>query len=108
MSSKNQPSPRIQAKVVFLRADEGGWSRPHYSGSRSQLKVGDILTSCILWGPTPESLFEPGIESNLSLELMFWEECGHVIHNGMSIQLSEGSRIVGKGVVTGVIAPSSL
>jgi hypothetical protein len=77
-------------------------------GSRSRLKVGDILTSCILWGPTPESLFEPGIECNLSLELMFWEEYGRFIRNGMSIQLNEGSRIVGKGIVTGVIAPSSL
>jgi hypothetical protein len=90
---------RIKARIVFRKPEEGGWSQPHYSGVKPLLRLGDIFTSCAVWGRTTDQVFEPGVEYEVNLEPALWEEYGHLIQLGMAVQLNDGSRIVATGIV---------
>ncbi|HTR40661.1 MAG TPA: hypothetical protein VMH87_03520 [Pseudomonadales bacterium] len=97
---------QIKAKVTFLTAEEGGRRSAPMSGVRPQLKVGDQLTSCVVWSAIPEQLFELGKEYEVGLELMFWEQCKDLVSTEMPIQLNEGGRIVGKGKALAIVPPA--
>lgn len=67
------------------------------------MKIGDALTSCIVWGQE-EELFVPGQQYELALELPFWDTDKDGIYAGMPLQLNQGSRIVATGIVKEIFA----
>lgn len=93
---------QLSAKVTFVPFDQTGRMHPLQSGVPSQLKVNELFTSCRVWGKTEALIFEPGIEYNVTLELIFWDHCKDNIYAGMPLQLSEGDRIVGMGTIVGI------
>jgi translation elongation factor EF-Tu-like GTPase len=97
--------PHLKARIVFLKPEEGGFAKPHYSGVKPLLKVKDQFTSCIVWGTTPGQLFEPGEEHEVSLELPSWTEYKDAMFIGMPVQLNDGSRVVGRGVIDAILVP---
>jgi hypothetical protein len=96
----------MTAKVTFLPHDQGGFARPHGSGVKPQLKVKDhTFTSCIVWGESPDQVFEPGVEYAVSLELPLWEHYRNDLYAGMPLQLNDGSRIVARGTILSITGP---
>ena len=90
---------RAKARIVFRKPEEGGWSRPHYSGVKPLLRLGDIFTSCAVWGGTTDQVFEPGVEYDVNLEPVFGEEYGHLIQPSMAVPLNDASRVVATGII---------
>jgi hypothetical protein len=95
-------SMKIKAEITFLRPEEGGFSRPHRSGVKPQLKVKDEFTSCVVWADVPDQIFEPSIKYDVHLELLSWEQYKHAIHVTMPVQLNDGRRIVARGIITAI------
>ena len=87
----------IAARIRFLTHAEGGRSSTAMSGIRPQLKLGTISTSCIVRSRGTTEHFEPGIEHEVDLELVLWDEYGHLIPNNAEIELFEGSRLIARG-----------
>jgi hypothetical protein len=90
---------RVRAKVIFLSPEQGGRSTPPHSGVRTQLKVKDVFTSCIVLGDNKEEVFEYGVEYGVTIELLFGGQYIDQIFTGMPVQLNEGSRIVAFGKI---------
>jgi translation elongation factor EF-Tu-like GTPase len=98
-----KPKPHMRAKVTFLTPEQGGFSRPHCSGIRPQLKVkDDLFTSCIVWADVEDQVFEPGVEYDVSLELLSWEHYRDGLYAGMPLQLNAGHRIVARGTIESI------
>lgn len=97
------PTPQIKAKVTFVPPDQGGRKTPARSGTRSELKVNDLFTSCVVRGETAEQVFEFGVEYDVTLELLFWDRYKDVVRVGMPVQLNEGNRTVGLGTIAAIV-----
>ena|SRR5437867_6128908 len=100
MKTKSQ----LRAKITFLPPESGGFSRPHSSGVKPQLKVGDLFTSCFVWAAKDDQVFEPGITYDVDLELPSWAQYGTRIYVGMPVELRDGTRIVATGRVDAILA----
>ena len=87
----------LDAKIIFLSADEGGRITPPQSGIRPQLKLGEVFTSCIVASKAPTQTFEFGTEYEVKIEVMFWEEYGSLFHDDEPVQLFDGSRLIARG-----------
>jgi hypothetical protein len=85
-----------------MTADEGGFQRPHSSGIKPHMKIGDVFTSCIVWGQKDE-FFVPGQQYEVGLELPFWDTYKDGVYAGMPLQLNQGSRIVATGIVKEIL-----
>ncbi len=96
--------PQVKAKVTFIAPDHGGRKTPARSGTRAELKVNDLFTSCVVRGQGEQQLFEFGIEYDVTLELLFWDRYKEVIGVGMPLQLNEGDRTVGVGKIEGILS----
>ena len=93
---------KIRASIVFTKFEHGGFSKPPRSGIKPQLRVGDVFTSCVVHGDSDQQVFEWGREYNVELELLHLEEYKNYIHNGMPVQLNDGSRVVAEGVIRSI------
>jgi translation elongation factor EF-Tu-like GTPase len=90
-------SKLLKAHISFLPADEGGRSTPAMTGVRPQLKLGDVFTTCVVRGSGPAQVFQPGLEYEVALDVLFWVEYGHLVRQDMPIELYEGNRLVARG-----------
>ena len=93
----------VRANIRFIGPDQGGRKTPARSGTRSELRVNDLFTSCVVCAETEEQVFEFGVEYNVTLELLFWDRYRNVIHVGMPVQLNEGNRMVGLGTIEAIV-----
>lgn len=66
-------------------------------GIGPQLRVGEISTSCVVRSATAAGMFEPGVEYEVELHLMFWDHYGHLVDLGQPVVLLEGSRVIAEG-----------
>jgi translation elongation factor EF-Tu-like GTPase len=89
----------IHARVRFLTTAEGGRSTPARSGVRPHLRVGDVFTTCILRSRDPDEVLLLGRDYELTLEIVFWEEYGHLLKEVQDLELFEGNRLVARGEV---------
>ena len=99
MSSK----PQIRARVTFIPPEQNGRKTPAQSGTRADLMVKELFTTCVVHGSTNEQVFEFGIEYDVKLELLFWDQYKDQIKVGMPVQLNEGNRKVGFGTIDGIL-----
>jgi hypothetical protein len=91
-------SRTLAARVRFLRPEEGGFSRPPLAGVQPLLRIGSVFTSTIVRPLDPEVLeFEFGRDYHVSIEVRFWEDYGHLMQEGMPVQLFDGKRQIGEG-----------
>ena len=90
----------IKARICFLSEGEGGRVSWPADGVRSQLQIGEISTSCVVRSATGASTFEPGVEYEVELHLMFWDHYGHLLDLTQPVVLLEGSRVVASGEYT--------
>jgi translation elongation factor EF-Tu-like GTPase len=89
---------KYKAKVKFLTSDEGGRRRPPMSGYKPHLKIGDEYTSCWIYCKnTGNEVMELGTEHDVELELQFEDNYQSCFFLKESIELYEGSKLVGTG-----------
>ncbi len=69
------------ARIRFLSPSEGGRSTPAVSGVRPHLKLNEILTSCVVRSTGAGEVFELGVEYDVTIEIVFWNEYGGHFHN---------------------------
>jgi hypothetical protein len=87
----------LEATLRFLPRSEGGRSAPAMSGIRSSLRLGEIFTSCVVHvhGKTEELEF--GVDYEVTIEILFWDDYGHLFCENAPIELFEGNRLVARG-----------
>ena len=90
-------SKTFHARIRFLPTSEGGRLTPPMSGVRPLLKIDDVFTSCIVRS-SGATTFELGVDYDVTLEVVFWEEYGHLFRADLPVELFEGSRLVARGV----------
>jgi hypothetical protein len=96
-------SNNVRAKIRFLTTAEGGRRTPAQSGVRPHLKLGDVFTTCIIRSLGPDSVFELGRVYEVTLEIVFWEQYGHLLREDEPLRFFDGDRLVAQGEV---IAPA--
>ena len=87
----------LPARIRFLLPSEGGRSTPAMSGVRPQLKLGDVLSSCVVMSNSDTQTFELGCEYEVTLRLVFPEQYGRLVGFETPIELFEGARLVARG-----------
>ena len=87
----------IPAKVRFLLPEEGGRLDPMRDGSRSQLKIGEVYKSCIVNSASEATIFDAGVEYDVLIDVIFWNEYASQFDEKAQLQLYEGRRIVATG-----------
>lgn len=92
----------IEARIYFLTPEEGGRSTPAFTGYRPQFYYNGRDWDASHIYPDNETV-NPGETARTFLGFMSPEEHFGKINIGMEFQIREGSRIVGKGVVTKII-----
>jgi hypothetical protein len=87
----------IRAAITFLTTEEGGRQSAPISGVRSQLRLGEVHTSCIIHKVDDEGNFELGREYPATIELLFGDQYGHLLGKTELVEFYEGSRLVARG-----------
>jgi translation elongation factor EF-Tu-like GTPase len=96
---------KVKASVSFLAPEAGGHSKPILPGVRPQFKVGDLFTSSIVMPIAAVEVFERNVPYRVMIELPFGARYPAQIRAGMTVQLNDGSRIIGTGSVEEVVEP---
>ncbi len=88
----------VRARLTFVPASEGGRSTPASSGIKPLLKLGRILTSCVVrMSNGGDGVFVPGQLYEVTLEILFWSEYGPLFDATAPVELYDGSRLIAKG-----------
>jgi hypothetical protein len=90
-------SKRLLASVRFRLPEEGGRKTAPEPGLRPHIKLGHILTSCIVHATDATTVFQLGVRYHVELEIVYWREYGHLVNLGAEIQLYDGSRAIADG-----------
>ncbi|RRH81603.1 hypothetical protein EH244_28640 [Variovorax beijingensis] len=90
------------AIIDFFDSNNGGRITPPYSGFRPKINVGGIHTSCFVESKEGEEVFNFGLKHKVSLRLIFPEIHTKTFVVGEDVELFEGSKLVGKGVIVDV------
>jgi hypothetical protein len=88
---------RRPARIRFLTHDQGGRTTPPESGSRSQIEIGDITTSCTITRVDGGREFPLGDDVQVVIELMFPEQFRTSFADLRLVRLFEGSKLVAEG-----------
>jgi hypothetical protein len=94
-------SKTITARIRFLTVEEGGRLDTARDGIRPQLKLGDVMTSCVVSSSDGASVFDAGVVYDVRLEIMFWDQYSHLFSRQNPVQLFDGSRLIAEGEVLG-------
>ena len=89
------------AIIRFLSKEEGGRLAPPMTGYKPQIKIENVLTSCIITPKDPSlTTMEFGIEHEVFIELQYKELYSQSVDKGMVVCLYEGTRLIGHGSIT--------
>src|SRR5207244_3262683 len=90
-------SKTISARVTFLSPSQGGRSTPARSGIRPHVKLGDVFTTSIVRSRQGDEEFEFGRSYEVAVEIMFWDEYGHLFRPDAPLELFDGDRLIARG-----------
>ena len=90
-------SKHLQASIRFLLTAEGGRLTAPMSGVRPHIKLGEVFTTAIVHSLTKDEVFELGRDYEVDLEILFWEEYGHLWREDAPIELFDGNRLIARG-----------
>jgi hypothetical protein len=90
------------ARITFFGPKTGGRTNPPCSGYRPLIQIDDVYTSCLVESTSGEEVFEFDREYLVSLKLFFDETYGGRLQIGGAVNLYEGKKQIGKGVVIDV------
>lgn len=92
----------LRARVRFLETAEGGRLTPPADGFRPHIKLGPVLSTCIVHARCGDTIFELGRFYEVDLDIVFWNEYGYMFQPDCPIELFEGSRLIGLGEIVHV------
>ena len=92
----------IEAQIYFLKSEEGGRTGPAFSGYRPQFYYNNQDWDAPHVYPDVEEA-HPGDTVRTYLAFLSPKEHLGKVHEGMSFEIREGARTVGKGKVTKLI-----
>lgn len=94
-----KPHKKFQGSVYVLTKDEGGRSKPFFSGYRPQFyfRTTDVTGTVTL--PEGTEMVMPGDNVEITAELI----CPVAMEEGMRFAIREGGRTIGAGTVTKII-----
>ncbi|MFK0017428.1 hypothetical protein [Streptomyces sp. NPDC091027] len=87
----------MRARVAFLPASAGGRATPAMSGIRPILRLGEVLTSCIVRSAEGIESFQPERPYDVDIEIIFWHEYGNLFRQEDPVRLYDGSRLIATG-----------
>ena len=98
--------PDFEATITFLTTEEGGRSTPVYSGYRPNQHLGlsNILSDAVHYYDTDEAIY-PGQTVKAQLTLFYPFPYHGALSEGLQFTVQEGSRIVGRGMITKICNP---
>ncbi len=85
------------ARIRFLTPEEGGRPTAPSSGVRSQIRLGELQTSCIVEDDSGQAQFQLGETVEVHIRVMFPDWVGEAFALLKSVELFEGSRLVATG-----------
>lgn len=87
----------IEARIYLKTEDEGGLTRPGFSGMQPSMDVrGELIACKIIDGPKGSRL-ELGQEHDVRIDLAYGEDYSEVLRSGFSFNLNIGGRVIGAG-----------
>lgn len=89
----------FHAKIRFFTAEEGGRATSAYSGVRPHLRLGDVFTTCIIRALGPDDEFVLGRTYDVTLEILFWDQYGHLFREDEPLQFFDGNRLIARAEV---------
>ena len=87
------------AEVTFFGIEKGGRLSPPKTGFRPQIEMHGIHTSCVVDSLEGEELFLFERAHRVSLNLMFPEQYTDAFKIGDTVNLYEGSKLIGSGKI---------
>ncbi|MEW2372567.1 hypothetical protein AB0940_24840 [Streptomyces sp. NPDC006656] len=87
----------VRARVTFLPASAGGRATPAMSGIRPILRLGEVLTSCVVRSAEDIESFQPEHPYDVAIEIIFWHEYGNLFDPEAPVSLYDGSRLIATG-----------
>lgn len=87
------------AIIEFFDFSNRGRINPPHSGFSPQINAGGIHTSCFIESVDGTEVFHFGLKHQVSLRLIFPEINTKAFVVGEDVELFEGSKLVGKGVI---------
>ncbi|MFF7081069.1 hypothetical protein [Streptomyces lavendulae] len=87
----------VRARVTFLPASAGGRATPAMSGIRPVLRLGEVLTSCVVRSAEGIESFQPERAYDVDVEIVFWQEYGNLFSPEAPVRLYDGSRLIATG-----------
>lgn len=87
----------LQAKVTFMTPSEGARRTAARTGIRPHLALGDVLTSCVVRSVDGREELELGVEQDVTIEIVFWDEYGRAFDPKSEVKLFDGSRQIARG-----------
>jgi hypothetical protein len=91
---------KLPARIQFLSHAQGGRLSPARDGIRPHLKLGDVMTTCVVRSCTAATIFEPEKVYEVEIEIVFWDQYSHLFTKNEPIQLFDGSRLIATGEFT--------
>ncbi len=99
MSSDEGGPVVLDATVRFLRSDEGGWMTAPADEVRSQLRLGDVMTSCVVRTADSAHQIVLGADVAVHIEPTFGNTYEAEARRLTTIELYEGNKLVARGRV---------
>lgn len=91
------PIATREARVRFLGNGEGGRLASPLSGTRSQLEIGEVMTSCVLTRTDDGAVIPLGEEIDLIVSLQFPDNFREAFSLLQVARFFEGSKLVATG-----------
>ena len=90
-------SKLLPARITFLPESEGGRSNPALPGIRPHLRMRDIFTSAVVHSLGDVRGFQPGVDYDVVIEILFWDDYAARFDPSEGVELYDGSRLIAKG-----------
>jgi hypothetical protein len=92
------------ADLKYLTAQAGGRNTPAFSGYRPQVKFGftEMQTSGQQTFLNKETVY-PGDTVEAAIRILSVEHFANSLTEGMAFEFREGSRIIGRGIITNIL-----
>jgi translation elongation factor EF-Tu-like GTPase len=87
----------VEARIYLKTEDEGGLTRPGFSGMQPSMDINGELIACkIIDGAEGERL-DLGQEHDVRIDLGYGEVFSDVLRSGFKFNLNVGGRVIGNG-----------
>lgn len=89
----------VEARIYLKTEDEGGLTRPGFSGMQPSMDINGELVACKILDDPEGVRLDLGQEHDVRIDLGYGEDYADVLHGGFKFNLNVGGRVIGKGEI---------